>query len=93
MGLLVFFGQSSGAAAPITTDLLAQKGLLFLTRASLMHYTARREELLTHAHRSVCHGSLRSGTGSDHAGVCLKQDAARCSPAPADGERENLLII
>jgi NADPH:quinone reductase len=49
MGMLVSFGQSSGPVGPITTDLLAQKGSLFLTRPSLMHYTARREDLLTHA--------------------------------------------
>jgi NADPH2:quinone reductase len=49
MGLMVSFGQSSGAIAPIDTGLLAAKGSLFLTRPSLMTYTARREDLLTHA--------------------------------------------
>ncbi|EKD35858.1 MAG: hypothetical protein ACD_75C01749G0002, partial [uncultured bacterium] len=49
MGVMVSFGQSSGPIGPIDLGLLAQKGSLFLTRPSLMHYTARREELLAHA--------------------------------------------
>lgn len=49
MGTMVSFGQSSGAAEPFDPGLLAAKGSLFLTRPSLMHYTARREDLLAHA--------------------------------------------
>ncbi len=49
MGMMVTFGQSSGPIGPIDTSLLAQKGSLFLTRPSLMTYTAEREALLAHA--------------------------------------------
>jgi NADPH:quinone reductase len=49
MGVMVSFGQSSGPVDPIDLGLLAQKGSLFLTRPSLMHYTAKREDLLAHA--------------------------------------------
>ncbi len=49
MGTMVSFGQSSGPLAPFDIGLLAQKGSLFLTRPSLMHYTARREDLMAHA--------------------------------------------
>jgi NADPH2:quinone reductase len=49
MGMLVSFGQSSGPIGLFDPALLAQKGSLFLTRPSLMIYTARREDLLTHA--------------------------------------------
>ncbi len=49
MGMLVSFGQSSGPVGPIDPGLLAAKGSLFLTRPSLMTYTAAREDLLTHA--------------------------------------------
>jgi NADPH:quinone reductase len=49
MGTMVSFGQSSGPIEPFDIGLLAQKGSLFLTRPSLMHYTAKREDLLTHA--------------------------------------------
>jgi len=49
MGMLVLFGQSSGPVPPFDLSLLAQKGSLFITRPSLMNYTARREDLLAHA--------------------------------------------
>ncbi len=49
MGMMVSFGQSSGPVPAIDIALLAQKGSLFLTRPSLMTYTARREDLLAHA--------------------------------------------
>lgn len=38
LGMLVSFGQSSGALPPIDTRELAQRGSLFLTRPSLMDY-------------------------------------------------------
>lgn len=44
-GLMVTFGQSSGAIEPFAPVLLSQKGSLFLTRPSLFHYIETREEL------------------------------------------------
>lgn len=44
-GYLVLFGASSGAVPPFDPIRLSQKGSLFLTRPSLMHYVATREEL------------------------------------------------
>lgn len=49
MGMMVSFGQSSGAIGPVDLGILAAHGSLFLTRPSLMHYTARREDLIVHA--------------------------------------------
>ena len=49
MGTMVSFGQSSGPVEPINVGLLGAKGSLFLTRPSLMHYTAARKELVAHA--------------------------------------------
>lgn len=49
MGTMVSFGQSSGPVDPFDLSLLAAKGSLFLTRPSLMHYTAKREDLEAHA--------------------------------------------
>ncbi len=49
MGTLVSFGQSSGPVEPFDPALLSVKGSLFLTRPTLMTYTARREDLLRHA--------------------------------------------
>ncbi|MEO7365111.1 MAG: quinone oxidoreductase [Sphingomicrobium sp.] len=44
-GLLVSYGQSSGAVEPFSPNILAQKGSLFLTRPTLFHYTASRVDL------------------------------------------------
>ena len=48
LGTMVSFGQSSGPVAPLELGLLSAKGSLFLTRPTLMTYTAKREDLLTH---------------------------------------------
>lgn len=45
-GHMVSFGQSSGAVPPLDIGLLAKKGSLTLTRPSLFHYVARRDDLL-----------------------------------------------
>ena len=45
-GMLVLYGQASGPVPPFDPAVLNQKGSLFLTRPSLFHYTAAREELL-----------------------------------------------
>ena len=47
--MLVSFGQSSGPVSSFDPGLLAAKGSLFLTRPSLMAYTAKREDLLSSA--------------------------------------------
>lgn len=44
-GYLVSFGQSSGPVPPLDPLLLSAKGSLFLTRPTLHHYAATREEL------------------------------------------------
>lgn len=48
-GMMVAFGQSSGAVPPLDPLVLNQKGSLFLTRPSLAHHCANREELLWRA--------------------------------------------
>ena len=44
-GLMVSFGNASGAVDPFKPAILAQKGSLFLTRPTLATYTATRREL------------------------------------------------
>ena len=44
-GYLVLFGGASGAVPPFDLIKLSQKGSLFVTRPTLVHYTATREEL------------------------------------------------
>jgi NADPH2:quinone reductase len=46
LGMLVSFGQSSGKIAPLDLGVLSQKGSLYVTRPTLMTYTAQREDLL-----------------------------------------------
>ena len=48
-GMMVLFGQSGGKVPPIDPTILNTKGSLFLTRPSLAHYCATREELLWRA--------------------------------------------
>ncbi len=48
-GYLVLFGQSSGPVPPVDPQILNDKGSLFLTRPTLGHYTAARDELLWRA--------------------------------------------
>lgn len=44
-GMMVLFGQSSGAVDPLDPQVLNQRGSLFLTRPTLAHYVATRAEL------------------------------------------------
>ncbi len=46
LGLMASFGNASGAVPPFNLGILAQKGSLFLTRPTLVHYTASREDLV-----------------------------------------------
>ena len=48
-GLMVGFGNASGAPDPMSPNILAQKGSLFMTRPTLYNYTSTREELETAA--------------------------------------------
>lgn len=45
-GMMVTFGNASGPVPEISPLLLSRKGSLFLTRPTMAHYTATREELL-----------------------------------------------
>lgn len=58
-GYMVLFGQSSGPVPPFDPTILNAKGSLFLTRPSLFHYIAVRDELLAHA--SAVFGALAAG--------------------------------
>ena len=45
-GMMVLFGGSSGAVPPFDLIALSQKGSLYVTRPTLLNYTATREELV-----------------------------------------------
>lgn len=66
-GMLVLFGQSSGAVPPFDAQVLSAKGSLFLTRPTLAHYTATRDELLSRAGEVfawIADGSLKLRIGA-----------------------------
>jgi NADPH2:quinone reductase len=58
-GMMALFGQASGPVAPVDLQVLNQKGSLFVTRPSLFHYVATREELVQRA--SDVLGWIRDG--------------------------------
>jgi len=79
-GMLVLYGQSSGAVEPFDPQLLSQGGSLFLTRPTLAHYTATRDELLARSadlFRWIANGELRVRVGATFA----LADAARAHEA------------
>ncbi len=49
LGMLVSFGNASGPVPPFNPAVLSAKGSLFLTRPTLMTYTAKREDLVAAA--------------------------------------------
>ena len=59
-GMMVLFGQSSGPVEPVDPQVLSQKGSLFLTRPTLVHYVATKVELLERA--SAVLGWVADGT-------------------------------
>lgn len=44
-GMMVSYGNASGPVPPVDLLLLSQKGALFITRPTLMHYTTKRADL------------------------------------------------
>ncbi len=65
-GLMVIFGNASGAVPPFDVGVLARKGSLFLTRPSVFDYIARREDLergATELFRVVRSGKVRIEIG------------------------------
>ena len=49
LGLMVSFGAASGPVPPVELSMLVSRGSLFLTRPTLVTYTAKREDLVATA--------------------------------------------
>lgn len=65
-GMLVNFGQSSGKVEPFDIGVLSGKGSLYVTRPTLMTYTASRDELVHSASRlfdMVSSGKVKVNVG------------------------------
>ena len=58
-GLMALFGGSSGAVPPFDLITLSQKGSLYVTRPTLHHYIATRDELM--ARSSAVFGMMTAG--------------------------------
>lgn len=48
-GMMALFGQASGPVMPIDPQVLSRQGSLYLTRPTLNHYIASRDELVSRA--------------------------------------------
>ena len=59
-GMMALYGQASGPVSSFDPQLLNAKGSLFLTRPSLFHYVATREELLERAEAVL--GQVKDGS-------------------------------
>jgi NADPH2:quinone reductase len=58
-GMMVLFGQSSGPVDPIDPQVLNAKGSIYLTRPTVFHYVALREELVGRSEQVL--GWVRDG--------------------------------
>ncbi len=81
-GMLVSFGNASGPVPPVDLLQLSQKGSLFLTRPTLAHYTARREEL------EALGGELFGMVGSGRVRIAVGQRYALADVARAHRDLE-----
>ncbi|MFD0687762.1 quinone oxidoreductase family protein [Actinomadura fibrosa] len=81
-GTLALYGAASGKVPPFDPQALNQAGSVFLTRPTLAHYTATREELLGRA--SDVYGWVASGDLRVHVGH--RYDLADAGTAHADLE-------
>jgi NADPH2:quinone reductase len=91
-GMLVLFGQSSGVVETIDPLILSQKGSLFFTRPTLVHYIATREELQARASDLLAWigaGKLRLRTEFEF----LLQDAALAHQALAGRQTTGKVLL
>jgi NADPH2:quinone reductase len=91
-GMLVLYGQSSGPVPPFDPQILNRKGSLFLTRPTLGHYVATREELLDRAGQVldwVADGSLSVRIGREYP----LADAAEAQRALAGRETTGKVVL
>jgi len=81
-GMMVSFGQASGSVPPLDLSVLSAKGSLFVTRPTLMSYTAGRQDLLIHAQ------DLFEVVSSGAVKIDIKQTYPLAEAARAHGDLE-----
>ena len=82
-GLMALFGGSSGAVPPFDLIQLSSKGSLFITRPTLWHYIATRQELEWRA------GEILNWTASGQLKVRTEHVYALTDAAQAQSDMEN----
>lgn len=92
-GMMVLFGASSGAVPPFDPIALSQKGSLYLTRPSLTHYIATREELV--ARSGAVFGMIAAGNLKLRIGHTYPLDEAQQAHRELEGRKTTgkLLLI
>lgn len=91
LGTWVLFGSASGAVPPLNTQLLAQKGSLYMTRPTLVTYVAKREDL--EARSKSLFDIVKSGKVKIEISARYKlADAARCH-ADLEGRKTTGSVI
>ena len=81
-GMMVSYGNSSGPVPPFNLGVLAQKGSLFITRPTLVHYTGSREDLLATAN------DLFDVVGGGHVAITANQTYPLSETADAHRDLE-----
>ncbi|MEO1018082.1 MAG: quinone oxidoreductase, partial [Pseudomonadota bacterium] len=76
-GLMVSFGNASGAVDAFNLGTLSQKGSLYVTRPTLVNYTSQRSDLLE------CAGELMDVVGSRAVNISINQNFALKDAAEA----------
>ena len=84
-GMMALYGQASGPVGPLDPQLLNQKGSVFLTRPTLFHYIATREELLERAEAVL--GWVRDGSLKLHVGEEFPLDKAADAHSALEGRK------
>ena len=82
LGMMVTYGNASGPVPPLDLLLLSQKGSLFVTRPTLMNYTAKREDLV------ALGGELFDVVGSGQVKIEVNQTYALQDAAQAHRDLE-----
>ena len=76
-GMMVSFGNASGPVPPFDLSVLAAKGSLFVTRATLKTYTAKREDLVASANDLFDVVHHRQGEDRDQPALCARRTRSR----------------
>ncbi len=84
-GLMVTFGNASGPPDPVPPLVLSQKGSLFLTRPTLVHYVATTDELRSRA--AAVLGLVAAGDLDVRVGETLPIAQARTAHELLEGRR------